>query len=157
PAPVSTDVAALVSGVVEAARLTEMSRAIEVRAELAGGLGEASIDPDLVRAALENLVRNALEAIDESGQGSEVCVVSERRFARGRQELVIEVIDDGPGMDPRTLERAEDAFFTTKAGGSGLGLAFVRRVADAHGGELGVETRAGRGTTVRLVIPTDAR
>ena len=157
PARVSTDLAALVSGVVEGARVTEKARAIEVRAELASGLGEPSIDPDLIRAALENLVRNALEAIEESAKGSLVSVAVERRFVRGRDSLVLEVIDDGPGMDARTLEQAEDAFFTTKAGGSGLGLAFVRRVADAHGGALTVETRAGRGTTVRLVLPSDAR
>jgi len=156
PALVSTDVAALVSGVVDAARVTEQARGIEVRAELASGLGAQPIDPDLVRAALENLVRNALEAIEESGEGSEISVAAERKFVRGRDSVVIEVIDDGPGMDARTLERAEDAFFTTKAGGSGLGLAFVRRVADAHGGALVVEARAGRGTTVRLVIPSDA-
>ena len=69
---------------------------------------------------------------------------------------MLQVIDDGPGMDPRTREQAEEAFFTTKAGGTGLGLAFVRRVAEAHGGELRIQSRLGHGTTVTLVVPCDA-
>lgn len=156
PVRAATDVGELVRGVVDGARVSEEAASIELGVQTGGSLGTIEIDPDLVRAALENLVRNALEAIAESKKGSAVRVRAERAVVRDRDSVVLEVSDDGPGMDPRILERAEDAFFTTKASGSGLGLAFVRRVADAHGAELVVDTRAGHGTTVRLVFPSEA-
>jgi two-component system, NtrC family, sensor histidine kinase HydH len=65
----------------------------------------------------------------------------------------VSVEDTGEGMDARTRERAFDEFFTTKATGSGLGLAFVRRVVEAHGGEVSLTSREGRGTIVSLRLP----
>ncbi len=147
PARAPTDVAKLARAVASGARLSERAAEIEVRAEVEDEL-VASIDPDLVSAALENLVRNALEAM-EGTRGRLVHVEARREH----DALVIAVADDGPGMDPRTREQAEDAFFTTKAEGTGLGLAFVRRVAEAHGGALRIESRLGHGTTVTLVLP----
>ena len=60
---------------------------------------------------------------------------------------------EGVGMDARQQARAFDDFFTTKASGMGLGLAFVRRVAHAHGGQVSLSSRIGRGTLVRVTIP----
>jgi two-component system sensor histidine kinase HydH len=68
-----------------------------------------------------------------------------------------EMEDTGEGMDARTRERAFDDFFTTKATGSGLGLAFVRRVVEAHGGEVSLTSREGHGTVVRLRLPSGVR
>jgi signal transduction histidine kinase len=91
-------------------------------------------------------VRNAFEAMPGGG---EVIV----RTGRAAEALVLSVEDNGPGMDARTRERAFDDFFTTKASGSGLGLAFVRRVTEAHGGEATIDGAAGRGTVVHLRLP----
>jgi signal transduction histidine kinase len=55
-------------------------------------------------------------------------------------------------MDPRTRERALEGFFTTKSQGSGLGLAFVRRVVEAHGGKLLIDSHEGEGTVVRIEL-----
>jgi signal transduction histidine kinase len=63
------------------------------------------------------------------------------------------VEDTGCGMDARTRERAFDEFFTTKPSGSGLGLAFVRRIVEAHGGEVTLASELGRGTIVRVRLP----
>jgi len=63
------------------------------------------------------------------------------------------VEDSGAGMDARTRERAFDDFFTTKPSGSGLGLAFVRRVVEAHGGDASLDSALGRGTVVRVWLP----
>lgn len=106
-------------------------------------------DYDLLANAIENLVRNACEAMP---QGGTVTVRSQREGAEAGG-VMVSVEDTGEGMDARTRERAFDEFFTTKATGSGLGLAFVRRVVEAHGGEVSLTSREGRGTVVSLRLP----
>jgi signal transduction histidine kinase len=121
-----------------------------VGVELRHALGSAPrcrVDPELVARAIENLTRNAAEAMPEGGH---VLVSAE---ATSDDWVEVTVADDGPGMDARTCERAFDDFFTTKAKGSGLGLAFVRRVAEAHGGNVRVASRVGMGTRVTLRLP----
>jgi signal transduction histidine kinase len=71
-------------------------------------------------------------------------------------EVVLSVEDSGEGMDARTAERAFDDFYTTKATGSGMGLAFVRRVVEAHGGRVSLTSREGRGTLIHLRLPAGA-
>jgi two-component system sensor histidine kinase HydH len=116
---------------------------------LEGGLPKCSGDYDLLANALENLVRNACEAMPQDG----TVTVRTRREALDGAGVVLSVEDTGEGMDARTRERAFDEFFTTKASGSGLGLAFVRRVVEAHGGEVSLTSREGRGTIVSLRLP----
>jgi signal transduction histidine kinase len=145
-APVS--VRALLREVAEAQRAASPQHRIEVDAERAPG--EPSIDRDLALGAVENLVRNAREATPEGGR----IVLGAAETGSG---LELWVEDDGPGMDARTRERAFDDFFTTKATGSGLGLAFVSRVAAAHGGRARVEEVEPHGTRIRLVLPRAGR
>jgi signal transduction histidine kinase len=114
--------------------------------ELASGLPPCAGDEDLLANALENLVRNAFEAMPGGG------TLTVRTRAEGAG-VVLSVEDTGEGMDARTRERAFDEFFTTKATGSGLGLAFVRRVLEAHGGSVSLTSGEGRGTIVRLHLP----
>ena len=71
--------------------------------------------------------------------------------AAGGVEISVE--DSGAGMDARASERAFDDFFTTKPSGSGLGLPFVQRVTDAHGGSVSLSSRVGCGTVVTLRLP----
>jgi signal transduction histidine kinase len=114
-------------------------------------LPECDADADLVASALENVVRNALEAMP-SGGALRVATRVERPAA-GDAAVVVHVEDTGEGMDARRAERAFDDFYTTKPTGSGLGLAFVRRVVLAHGGNVSLSSRPGEGTTVELRFP----
>jgi len=117
------------------------------------------LDPDLpsillngetLQAALVNLVKNALEAMPDGGQLTVRSRVT-------RQGVALDLIDTGCGMDERTAMKMFDAFFTTKSGGSGLGLPTARRIIEAHGGRIGVHSEAGRGTQFTLEFPTPPR
>ena len=102
-------------------------------------------DADLLHQALLNLVKNAVEA------GAQHVRVS---TAADRETAWLEVEDDGPGFPPEALARAGEPFFTTKVAGSGLGIAVVRQIAQAHGGRLELGARPGaRGARVRLHLP----
>jgi signal transduction histidine kinase len=122
---------------------------VKLERVLAESLPRCSGDYDLLANALENLVRNACEAMPQGG----TLTVRTQREALDGAGVVVSVEDTGEGMDARTRERAFDEFFTTKATGSGLGLAFVRRVVEAHGGEVSLTSREGRGTIVSLRLP----
>lgn len=109
---------------------------------------ECEADRELLESAVENVVRNAVEA---TNGGAPVRV--ETASDEATRAVVVRVIDKGHGMDARTLERATEDFFTTKESGSGLGLAFVRRVLVAHGGDVKLASEKGMGTTVELRLP----
>jgi signal transduction histidine kinase len=123
---------------------------VSLHAELAEGLPDCSADSGLLANAFQNLIRNACEAIPESGS---VTLRTARSPASEPPGVVVSVEDTGAGMDARTRERAFDEFFTTKPTGSGLGLSFVRRVVEAHGGRVSIASEQGRGTVVRIRLP----
>ncbi len=139
----------LVSGVLALQSFIDGER-VRIRSELDGSLPLLSGDPGLLRETLENLLRNAAEALPEGGN------VMVRTGWRDRSHVYLSVQDDGVGIDARTRERLKE-FYTTKPGGSGLGLAFARRVAETHGGELRIESQPGKGTTVTVALAAPPR
>ena len=138
--PLLEEVAAL-------ARPGGAERGVGVRVEAGGAdLGEASGDRQMLRRALLNLARNAVEA---TPAGGEVVLTAGR--AAGAAELT--VLDRGAGLSAEARDKLFRPFFTTKPEGTGLGLALAKKVADAHGGALGLAPREGGGTAARLVVP----
>ena len=148
PARVPLDANELVRDVLTMESL--VSKQVNVSVDLAADLPACSVDREMLTRVLENLVRNALEAMPDGGS---LRVRTALAQSNGRDAVAIAVEDTGHGMDARTRDRALDDFFTTKAHGSGLGLAFVRRVVDAHGGDVDLASTEGRGTTVTLRLP----
>ena len=144
----ATEVARLLESVVAGERASAAA-SIELELTVDPKVKRLCIDPDLVTHALENLIRNAKQAIVGAGRESGRVRIS-AALEDGALALVVE--DDGPGMDARTREQATDPFFTTKADGSGLGLAFVVKVAKAHDGRVELESAVGRGTRVGLTL-----
>lgn len=120
-------------------------RGIAVQREL-GQVPRCQADEDLVAGALENVIQNALQAMEHGGTLTV-------RSACEAGRVVVTVEDTGHGMDPRQRALAFDRHFTTRTHGSGLGLAWVRRVLQAHGGSVELDSELGQGTTVRLALP----
>jgi signal transduction histidine kinase len=148
--PEPTDLPALVQTLVERTRPLAESRGVALGTDLPSA-GRAQVDAALLRQALDNLVRNAIEATPEGGRVD----VATRCEADG---CVIEVKDTGCGIAPEHLPRVFDLYFTTKPEGTGVGLAITQQIVTAHGGTIEVDSAPGRGTTmtVRLPVPTEA-
>jgi signal transduction histidine kinase len=144
-APEEVDIAALVRDVAERARPLAAARGVGVEAE-APGPEPAVADPAQLRQALDNIVRNAVEATPEGGQVS----LAARREDGGH---VVEVRDTGRGIEPDQLPRIFDLYFTTKADGTGVGLAVTQQIVAAHGGTIEVDSRPGAGTTMTVRLP----
>lgn len=118
----------------------------EIRAEVDELLPPVIGDPTAVGEVLRNLIINAFEA---SPAGSRIDVTAERRDAAW---VIVSVSDAGHGISPEARAKLFSPFFTTKERGMGLGLLYVKRVMDACGGKIEVESSAGRGTTFRLLF-----
>jgi len=129
--------------------LVERAAALETRRRVAVRPGppvEISADPDQIEQVLINLLRNAVDAVLE---GAGTVRIGWRRAGRA---LEILVEDDGPGLTG--TENVFIPFFTTKPGGSGIGLVLSRQIAEAHGGSLRLDNRTGaRGCVARLLLP----
>ena len=108
------------------------------------------LDEQTLQAALLNLVKNSIEAMRDGGN-----LTVRTRLARSG--VALDLIDTGPGMDEATAMHIFDAFFSTKDGGSGLGLPTARKIIEAHGGTIDVESVVGRGTRFTLQFPLPAR
>lgn len=137
----------------------ELSLLLETRAADAGvtlevrGSRELSLNADgkKLRQALLNLVLNAMQA---STKGSTVSLEVAKSCADGA--AVIRVQDRGQGMTPEILDRIRKPYFTTKEGGSGLGIAVARGIIEQHGGTLRFESTSGRGTVATVMLPACA-
>ncbi len=122
---------------------------IDLTTDLPEQLTYVRIDPGQLESALLNLCINSSHAI--SGNGT----IAVRVVVNGTENISISVTDDGCGMDQETLERVYEPFFTTRrtSAGSGLGLSMVFGFIKQSGGEMGITSEKGEGTTVTLVIP----
>lgn len=145
PRPV--DLNALLESLVEFMVPEANDQGISLRFYSDQDVGLFEVDPDLFRAMIVNLVRNALQACSK---GDEVLVSTLRQGT----EVLIRVTDTGPGMNPETQKNAFQPYFSTKKGGTGLGLPIVRRVVEEHGGSIHLSSELGKGTQFTLLFPT---
>ncbi len=112
------------------------------------------VDAMMLKRALDNLVRNAVQAIAGSGQSGKGRV---RVLAfRDRARAVLEVADDGPGVPADAATRVFDPYFTTKTEGTGLGLAIVKKVVLEHAGEIDCRPSELGGAAFRIRLPLTA-
>jgi signal transduction histidine kinase len=123
---------------------------IEIVRYLDPELPRMMMDKPALTAALMNLVKNAIEAMPDEGQ-----LVARTRVTRAG--IALDLIDTGVGMSDSTLLKMFSAFFSTKDGGSGLGLPTAKRIIEAHHGVINVQSTVGRGTQFTLEFPTPKR
>jgi two-component system, NtrC family, sensor histidine kinase HydH len=123
---------------------------IELIDYLSGDLPTVLLDPEAFHGALLNLILNAEQAMPDGGQ----LVIRTYGTPEG---VALDLIDTGCGMDPDTQSRVFDAFFSTKRGGSGLGLPTVRKIIHAHGGDISFQSEPARGTQFTIKLPIPAR
>ncbi len=142
---------------------------INLKLHTAAALPCVQTDPEQLRQALVDLVRNAVEAIEEGASGTisiRIAAVDleERRdrrdFAHSEaapgKYVLLEVTDTGCGMDADTQKKIFDPFFTTKFAGRGLGLAAVHGFVRSSGGDVHVDSAPGKGSRIRVLLPTSA-
>jgi len=105
---------------------------------------------DSLQSALMNLVKNALEAMPDGGQ------LWARTYSN-RGGVCLDLIDTGSGVDDNTVLHMFEPFYSTKDGGSGLGLPTARKIIEAHGGRISVQSEVNRGTKFSLQFPVSPR
>ncbi|MEL0096776.1 MAG: ATP-binding protein [Planctomycetaceae bacterium] len=126
------------------------AQGVQINRYLDPELPAMHLDQETLQAALANLVKNALESMPEDGELTAITRVTPVGIA-------MDLIDTGCGMSDNTALNMFNAFYTTKPTGSGLGLPMARKVVQAHGGRIDVQSQEAQGTKFTLEFPTPAR
>lgn len=126
------------------------TRGVVVRTHYADDLPTVHLDVDLFKQALLNLILNAEHAMPEGGE----LILRTRRDGPW---AVLDVIDTGVGMSEEVRARVFDAFYSTRPGGSGLGLPTTRKIVEAHGGTIHVQSVPGKGSQFSVRLPVGER
>lgn len=113
-------------------------------------LPEIQADPEQLKEVLVNLVVNACEAMTAGGA---IRITEELQRSDNRQQVVIRLQDEGPGIPEALKDRVFQPFFTTKEEGTGLGLSIAARIIEEHGGWLSLNSREGQGTAFTITLP----
>ncbi len=135
---------------------------IEASVRIAGLLPPVCADADKIQQVLINLIKNAIEISDRGGR-VEIDLRAVNRFATSvdsksgdSSHLLIAISDRGPGIPDEDQDRLFEPFYSTKEGGTGLGLYVSHSIVERHGGDLRVESEVGEGTTITLELPLGA-
>jgi signal transduction histidine kinase len=139
----SVDVQQLLDDAIQKAAIPDR---IEVKKNIATGVPGFVGDYELLLAALTNLFKNSVEAIEGKG-------TIDVDVAHGDDSIVMTVTDSGTGIDEEDLDRIFSPFHTQKADGMGLGLAYVKKIMELHNGRISVASKKGKGTTFTLSFP----
>ena len=128
-------------------------RRIELRTELATDLPPVFGNETQLQQVLINLIVNAMDAMANTPEGKRDLVVRTAR-PNGDARVEVSVTDRGSGIEPRSLPRLFESFFTTRAEGMGLGLSIARSIVETHGGRIWADNNPGGGATFHFTVPT---
>ena len=144
------DLNAAVNEVILLARSIILRNGVSVQTRLVEGLFAVEGDRVQFQQVVLNLILNAVEAMGSVEAGARDLLISTEEDHTG---VLVAVRDSGPGIDPTHLERVFEAFYTTKSGGVGMGLAICRSIIDAHGGRLWADANEPRGAVFQFTLP----
>ena len=125
---------------------TAMDANIDIKSYFPSDLPQVPLDSEMFKQALLNLLLNAQQAMPAGG---EITI----QAARENDGVALNVIDTGKGMPPEVAAKVFRPFFSTRTGGSGLGLATTRKIIKAHHGTIDVQSEVGRGTKFTIRLP----
>src|SRR5262249_6363797 len=146
---------AAINEVIVLARSATDRNGAAVQTRLADGFLPVLGDRVQLQQVLLNLILNAAEAIGAAEVGvRELGISTDEDQAGG---VLVAVRDSGPGIDPTHFDRVFDAFYTTKSGGTGMGLSICRSIIHAHGGKLWAEANEPRGAAFQFTLPGTER
>ena len=126
-------------------------KSVITRTQFADDLSPVSGDRVQLQQVVLNLVMNATEAMSSVSDRARELLITTRNV--GSDQVQVTVKDSGPGIDPNTLDKIFDPFYTTKPGGMGMGLSICRSILQAHGGRLWAAAKDGPGTTFHFTLP----
>jgi two-component system sensor histidine kinase HydH len=144
--PRATDIPFLLSSSLRLVQQEAEAAGVRIMTEIAEGIAPFVLDPDRITQALLNLYINAIQAMPDGGQ----LTISARETVAG---LELAVSDRGRGIPGDEADKIFDPYFTTKKTGTGLGLAVVQKVVEAHGGTIRVNSKPDRGTCFTITLP----
>jgi signal transduction histidine kinase len=130
---------------------TARAAGIDIKTYLPADLPTVRLHRDMFKQALLNLLLNAEQALD--GGGSITLQAGVEPAPDGPGQVCLSLIDTGKGMPPDVLAQVFEPFFSTRAGGSGLGLPTTRKIVEAHQGRIDVQSEVGKGTKFTIRLP----
>jgi C4-dicarboxylate-specific signal transduction histidine kinase len=145
------DLESVIDDVITVVQSEVRHQSVMLRLEPAADLPPVLADRVQLQQVILNLVMNAVEAMSEIDEAERLLCIHTQRT--GPDQICVSISDTGVGVESGDRERIFEAFFTTKVGGLGMGLAIGRTIVEALGGRLWVERNAARGTTFRFTLP----
>ncbi|HEX4783199.1 MAG TPA: ATP-binding protein, partial [Candidatus Sulfotelmatobacter sp.] len=146
------DVNEVIEEIISLVRSEAMRYATSIHTELAPELPHVMADRVQLQQVFMNLVRNGIDAINETEMAGDLIIRSQRNSV---DQLLISICDTGIGLPPERADKIFDAFFTTKSQGTGMGLSISRSIIESHGGRLWVTGNPDRGTTFQFTLPIE--
>jgi two-component system, NtrC family, sensor histidine kinase HydH len=146
-----TDLGKLIEEMIDFFSPTARAASIEIKSFVSPDLPSVLLDADLFKQAILNLMLNAEQAMPQGGEITVQALLDENG---GERMVCLSLIDTGKGMTPEVQGKVFQPFFSTRPGGTGLGLPTTRKIVEGHGGTIEVQSEAGRGTkfTMRLRV-----
>ncbi len=126
------------------------TRGIQVGVAVQEAMIPVPIDSDKMEQVFVNLLKNAIDATEDGGR---IEITAELSRKGENRRVTVRIRDHGPGISQRNLKNIFQPFFTTKKKGTGLGLCIVKKIMDAHGGEISISCPPDDGTEVQLALP----
>lgn len=140
------DLNALVLEFIDIFRPNAQGKQVEISPHLATDLAPVMLDRLIFNQVLLNLALNAQQAMPQGG-------LLELQTSMADGQVRLDLIDNGCGMDERTMSKMFQIFFSTKQNGSGLGLPTVKKIVEAHGGSITCQSALGKGTRFTILLP----